>query len=312
MLASSRRAARATRTAGPSRSSGTACARSPSSRAAGAARSRHRARHQRPATRRCARLAAALGSRRGGARRRGRRVRRGRAARASRAPAPHARRQRAPRCSGSRGSTRSPTSSSTCSTSTATRSWTSPTRSGGRAARPRARGGALAGAGPPRRRRGRAAGGLARPGARGHRRQAARLPLHARPPLVRRGSRSRTSPRVVRRRRLAAGGGRAHRPRSARSASAPTRTASCATRAAWARATRSPSCCAWPPARAARHRHVALHRPPAAQAGALRAPELVAEVEFVEWTRPRTLRAPSYKGIRDDISPEQVVWDPGA
>jgi bifunctional non-homologous end joining protein LigD len=31
-------------------------------------------------------------------------------------------------------------------------------------------------------------------------------------------------------------------------------------------------------------------------------PELLAEVEFREWTRSRTLRAPSFKGLRDDVS----------
>jgi len=41
-------------------------------------------------------------------------------------------------------------------------------------------------------------------------------------------------------------------------------------------------------------------------------PRLVCEVEFVEWTATRTLRAPSYKGIRDDVEPEDVVFDPGA
>jgi bifunctional non-homologous end joining protein LigD len=41
-------------------------------------------------------------------------------------------------------------------------------------------------------------------------------------------------------------------------------------------------------------------------------PELVCEVEFAEWTSTRTLRAPSYKGLRDDVDPEQVTWDPGA
>jgi bifunctional non-homologous end joining protein LigD len=41
-------------------------------------------------------------------------------------------------------------------------------------------------------------------------------------------------------------------------------------------------------------------------------PELVAEIEFVEWTHTRTLRAPSYKGLRDDVAPEQVGFDPGA
>ena len=36
-------------------------------------------------------------------------------------------------------------------------------------------------------------------------------------------------------------------------------------------------------------------------------PRLVAEVEFREWTHLRTLRAPSYKGLRDDKRPEEVV-----
>jgi bifunctional non-homologous end joining protein LigD len=36
-------------------------------------------------------------------------------------------------------------------------------------------------------------------------------------------------------------------------------------------------------------------------------PELVARVEFREWTRTRTLRAPVFKGLRDDIDPAAVV-----
>jgi bifunctional non-homologous end joining protein LigD len=35
-------------------------------------------------------------------------------------------------------------------------------------------------------------------------------------------------------------------------------------------------------------------------------PKLVAQVEFVEWTPDRHLRAPSYQGLRDDKPPEQV------
>jgi len=35
-------------------------------------------------------------------------------------------------------------------------------------------------------------------------------------------------------------------------------------------------------------------------------PKLVAEVEFAEWTRTRTLRAPSFKGLRDDIDPQRI------
>ena len=40
------------------------------------------------------------------------------------------------------------------------------------------------------------------------------------------------------------------------------------------------------------------------------APELVAQVEFTEWTRSGTLRAPVFKGLRDDIDPAQVVREP--
>jgi bifunctional non-homologous end joining protein LigD len=36
-------------------------------------------------------------------------------------------------------------------------------------------------------------------------------------------------------------------------------------------------------------------------------PEVVCEVEFREWTREGTLRAPSYKGLRDDKDPREVV-----
>ncbi len=36
-------------------------------------------------------------------------------------------------------------------------------------------------------------------------------------------------------------------------------------------------------------------------------PELVAEVEFTAWTRDGRLRHPSYKGLRDDLDPADVV-----
>jgi len=41
-------------------------------------------------------------------------------------------------------------------------------------------------------------------------------------------------------------------------------------------------------------------------------PELVCEVEFVEWTREGVLRAPSYKGLRDDKPAALVVREPVA
>lgn len=39
-------------------------------------------------------------------------------------------------------------------------------------------------------------------------------------------------------------------------------------------------------------------------------PVLVAEVAFSEWTSAGTLRAPSYKGLRDDVDAERVVREP--
>ena len=39
-------------------------------------------------------------------------------------------------------------------------------------------------------------------------------------------------------------------------------------------------------------------------------PSLICDVEFREWTQTRTLRAPSYKGLRDDITPEQTGFEP--
>jgi len=39
------------------------------------------------------------------------------------------------------------------------------------------------------------------------------------------------------------------------------------------------------------------------------APRLVARVEFREWTRAGTLRAPAFKGLRDDVDPAQVLRD---
>src|SRR3954471_1475699 len=41
-------------------------------------------------------------------------------------------------------------------------------------------------------------------------------------------------------------------------------------------------------------------------------PRYVAEVEFREWTQGNQLRAPSYKGLRDDKPPDEVVREGGA
>jgi bifunctional non-homologous end joining protein LigD len=38
-------------------------------------------------------------------------------------------------------------------------------------------------------------------------------------------------------------------------------------------------------------------------------PRLVARVAYGEWTQARTLRHPVYKGLRDDVAPETVVFD---
>jgi bifunctional non-homologous end joining protein LigD len=38
-------------------------------------------------------------------------------------------------------------------------------------------------------------------------------------------------------------------------------------------------------------------------------PELVAAVNYGEWTQARTLRHPVYKGLRDDLAPENVGFD---
>jgi bifunctional non-homologous end joining protein LigD len=41
-------------------------------------------------------------------------------------------------------------------------------------------------------------------------------------------------------------------------------------------------------------------------------PQLVAQVEFNEWTRAATLRAPSFKGLRDDLDPAEIRREAGA
>ena len=41
-------------------------------------------------------------------------------------------------------------------------------------------------------------------------------------------------------------------------------------------------------------------------------PRLVVEVAFTEWTTSGRLRAPAYKGLRDDKDPADVVREPEA
>lgn len=36
-------------------------------------------------------------------------------------------------------------------------------------------------------------------------------------------------------------------------------------------------------------------------------PELVCDVEYTEWTRDGRLRHPSFKGLREDVPPDEVV-----
>ncbi len=108
---------------------------------------------------------------------------------------------------------------------------------------------------------------------------------------------------------LAAGRGTAPSSASARCCSATTSpTARCATPGAWGRASprRRSRCC---PAPAPLRRR----GQPVRRTGACRRarssvePELVAEVEFTEWTAAGLLRHPSYKGLRDDKAPADVV-----
>jgi bifunctional non-homologous end joining protein LigD len=40
-------------------------------------------------------------------------------------------------------------------------------------------------------------------------------------------------------------------------------------------------------------------------------PELVAEVEFREWTGSGTMRAPSFKGLRPDKDPQESTREAG-
>ena len=40
-------------------------------------------------------------------------------------------------------------------------------------------------------------------------------------------------------------------------------------------------------------------------------PELVGEVAFSEWTRDGRMRHPTWRGLRPDKSPDEVVREPG-
>jgi bifunctional non-homologous end joining protein LigD len=47
-------------------------------------------------------------------------------------------------------------------------------------------------------------------------------------------------------------------------------------------------------------------KPPRLRGAVWVEPKLVAEVEFAQWTRTRTLRAPSFKGLREDVDPQRI------
>ena len=84
----------------------------------------------------------------------------------------------------------------------------------------------------------------------------------------------------------------------------------CATSGASAPASPRPSSTAWPSCCARSSATTRRSRPAARRSRAARSspsPELVAEVEFREWTDGGQLRAPSYKGLRDDKPAELVV-----
>ena len=253
------------------------------------------------------RLNRALSPHRGDPRRRDRRLRRRRAPELRRAAAAHARRKRGARPSGWPATRRSPTSSSTCCGSTATRRPACPTPS-------------AASCWPTWRldgERWQTPDHVVGHGARGARRDRASRASRASSPSAStratspggaapRGSRSRTcAAQEVVDRRLGAGEGDAHASASARcSLAARATTASCATSGASAPASRRPSSTACqalldPLAREDRRRsRPAGRRSRAARSSSSRG--CVAEVEFREWTDGGELRAPSYKGLRDD------------
>ena len=104
------------------------------------------------------------------------------------------------------------------------------------------------------------------------------------------------------------GEGRAQRrDRRAARRRAATRTGRCATPGAWAPASPSATLRELQRAAGAAARATTSpfdgRKPPRPESPLWCEPKLVAEVEFAEWTRTGTLRAPSFKGLRDDIDP---------
>ena len=204
------------------------------------------------------------------------------------------------------------TSRSTCSRSTASRSSTWPLTRAARAARASCSTSATgrAGVGAVRRRRGALPG---RQGAalRGHRRQARRLAVPARPPLARLAE-----DQDARQQEFVVGG--LHEGRG------PTRASfgslllgdydggeAAVRRQRRHRVQREGDRAAPRPAAAARAATPPFDpvpKLPRVRKGDIRwvEPKLVAEVEFVEWTHDGRLRAPSYKGLREDKPPEEV------
>ena len=202
----------------------------------------------------------------------------------------------------SRSPTPSPTSSSTCSTSTVSRSWSCPTRNAANS-RARAERAHLAHPGlPPR--HGRACSRPRRPGPRGRRRQAARLPVCARAGA----GRAWLKVKNTRRTEAVIGGwlpGRGPPGASARSSWATTRTASSATRELGTGFIEaeldSIDGLLDDPART-----TARSAAPSSRGRALRRAEPRGRGRVLRVDQAKTLRQPSYKGLRDDIEPEEV------
>ena len=164
---------------------------------------------------------------------------------------------------------------------------------------------------PPRRGAG-AARGHEGPRHRGHRRQEARLPVHAgRARLALDQGEERPHP-GRRDRRLDDGRGRAQlEPRLTGGRSDGGRRAE-VRREGGHRLHRADARARQARARSAAQRHA--RRSAAASRRRARSSwsrSLVAHVEFREWTRSGTLRAPSFKGLRPDVSPQECVREEG-